>query len=132
MIVLDTDALIQFVRGDPAVTEFVEHHDKAGHDFGTTAVNAGEFLRGAMDPRHGPEGPRAARKLLDSLVVLPFTRACSERFAEIMSTLDRAGAAIPVVDGLIASIVTYNDAEFATFNVRHFERVPRLRLRPIQ
>lgn len=132
MIVLDTDALIQFIRGDPAMEEFVDREDKTGHDFATTAINAAEFLRGAMDSRHGPGRLAAARKLLRSLVIFPFTRTCGERFAEIMSTLDRAGSPIPVVDGMIASIVVENDDELATYNVRDFERVSRLRLRRIE
>lgn len=51
-----------------------------------------------------------------------------ERFAETRATLRRRGQIIPDFDILIAATALHHDLTMLTFNLRHFERVPDLRI----
>lgn len=51
-----------------------------------------------------------------------------ERFAGIRGDLRRRGQLIPDLDLLIAATALHHDLTLLTRNVRHFDRIPELRL----
>jgi tRNA(fMet)-specific endonuclease VapC len=51
-----------------------------------------------------------------------------ERFAETRAYLRRRGQRIADFDLLIAATALHHDLTLLTFNLRHFERVPDLKL----
>lgn len=65
--------------------------------------------------------------------LLPFERAgvnesIIERFAEIRAFLRRRGQMISDLDILLAATALDRDLTVLTFNLRHFERIPDLRI----
>jgi predicted nucleic acid-binding protein len=97
------------------------------HQF-TTAVTLGELLYGAE--RRGSPGLAArVRDTVRGLVgVLPFDHAAAEVYAVVRTRLERAGRRLDEPDLRIASIALARDLTLVTGNVRHFARVPGLRV----
>lgn len=123
MIVLDSDVLIDLIDQREPAFSFVARLHAEGHVVGTTSVNAAEVLRGA--PQQGPGAQRVAR-VLAGLQEVPFGPAASRRFGALMHAADRAGSALPVVDGLVAAATLAAGGRLVTRNVRDFGRIAGL------
>lgn len=123
MIVLDTDVLIDVVdQRDPAFS-FVARLQKAGELVGTTSINTAEILRGVAPGSHA--ATRVAT-VIAALQEVPFGPAASRRFGTVMHAADRAGASLPVVDGLVAAAALEVGGRLVTRNARDFRKVPGL------
>ena len=122
MILLDSDVLIDFLRGRTDARRLVEDASDAGEELATTALNVGEVLRGEADTL------RAARvgEFLTSLTVLAIDERVARVYATVMSDLDRQGKRMPEIDAFIAAAALVNGASIATRNAKHFSRVPGL------
>lgn len=123
MIVLDSDVLIDIIDQREPAFSFVAKLQTAGEVIGTTSINAAEVLRG-VPPRS--RGAQRVARVLAALQEVPFGPAASRRFGTIMHAADRAGARIPVVDGLIAAATLEGGGRLVTRNARDFERIPGL------
>jgi predicted nucleic acid-binding protein len=66
--------------------------------------------------------------LLEPFTTLPFDKVCMQHFAYIRSTLRRQGQLIPDLDLLIASTALRHDLTLVTANLKHFARIPDIRL----
>ena len=76
-----------------------------------------------------PEGMLAAfQEFLGSYAILPLNDSFVERFARLRAGLRRQGQLIPDMDLLIAATALHDDLTLLTCNVRHFARIPELRL----
>jgi tRNA(fMet)-specific endonuclease VapC len=94
----------------------------------TTAITLGELLYGAARRASGSLTERV-RDLVGSLVeILPFDETAAETYGPLRATLELAGTRIDEPDLRIASIAIANDLALVSGNVRHFARVPGLRL----
>lgn len=127
MTVADTDVLIDYLQGkEPgagAVARALERMDLAVTVIGRFELLAGE--KGARDQA------RAVR-LLAPLPVLPLGRDEVDRAAQIARELRSQGAPIGTADTLLAGIVLHHGESLLTRNRKHFERVPGLRLAPLE
>jgi len=109
-ICLDTDVLIDFLRGKEDVVKKVLELEEE-HELSTTSVNIFELYYGAY--RSGRErNIEAVHELKERIEVLRESR----------------GERIDFRDALIAGIVIENDVALFTRNVRHFARVEGLKL----
>lgn len=94
----------------------------------TTAITVAELLYGSA--RRG--SPRLhdalSRILTEALPVMPFDRLAAERFAALRHELETAGTPLRLADLQIAATALASDHTLVTGNVRHFERVPGLRV----
>lgn len=120
MIVLDSDVLIDVIDQREPAFSFVADLVQTGEIIGTTSINAAEILRGVAP------GSRAAERVamvLGGLQEVPFGPAASRRFGKLMHSLDRAGTALPVVDGLIAAATLESGGRLVTSNTRDFAKV---------
>lgn len=125
MILLDTDLLIDLVAKRGPTVDLLERFWEEGETLGTTSLNVAELLRGA----HRDHATLASTiEVVAGLAEVPFGPRASKRFGRLMDQLDRAGAPLPVVDGMIAAVALEEGARLATRNVRHFERVAGLEL----
>lgn len=125
MIVLDTDVLIDVIdQRDPSFS-FVAKLQSSNEVVGTTSLNAAEVLRGVAPQSRAAE--RVAR-VMTALQELPFGPAAGRRFGTLMHAADRAGASLPVVDGLIAAVTLENGGRLVTRNARDFVKVAGLEL----
>jgi tRNA(fMet)-specific endonuclease VapC len=94
----------------------------------TTAVTIGELLFGA-EKRGNPRLAEVVREYVaGSVRVLPFDRRAAERYGPPRALLEREGRRLGEPDLQIASIALARDLTLVTGNVRHFRRVPDLRV----
>lgn len=94
----------------------------------TTSITLGELVYGAA--RKGSEDlVRRVRELvLSGLAVLAFDRAAAEVYGRLRARLEREGRRLAEPDLRIAAIALSRDLTLVTGNVRHFQRVPDLRV----
>jgi len=123
MIVLDTDVLIDVVDQREPSFGFVAKLQAGGEVIGTTSINTAEVLRGVAPNTRASE--RVAR-VLAALQEVPFGPRASRRFGAIMHAADRSGAALAVVDGLIAAATLESGGRLVTRNARDFDRISGL------
>ncbi|HTW47039.1 MAG TPA: type II toxin-antitoxin system VapC family toxin [Acidobacteriaceae bacterium] len=123
MILADSDVLIDYLSGVQPVQDQVARY--IGSDrLRTTAISCFEILSGASEDRRGDP----ARRLVESVNVLPLDRAAAERAAAFRRDLDRSGQSIGMADSLIAGIALAHDLPLFTRNQKRFLRVPGLSL----
>lgn len=95
-----------------------------------SSITLGELLYGAL--RLGSQGSALLRQLerllVSDLAVLPFDEAAARRYGEVRALLERRGTPIGDGDTRIASIALVHGFTVVTGNVRHFSRVPSLRV----
>jgi predicted nucleic acid-binding protein len=65
------------------------------------------------------------------VTALPFDVAVARVFGKVRAHLEQAGSILPDADLQIAATALYHDLELVTGNVRHFERIPDLRINRI-
>jgi tRNA(fMet)-specific endonuclease VapC len=99
----------------------------AGEQF-TTAVTVGELLYGARKRGSGLLEQEIDRVLAGGVDVLPFDEGAARHHAEIKVQLEAEGRPIGEPDLRIAATCRAHDVTLITGNVRHFERVPGLRV----
>lgn len=94
----------------------------------TTAITIGEIVYGAA--RIGRPGHAdRMRSLLTSMhAVLPFNEAAAEIYGALRADLERIGRRLDDPDLRIAAIALSRDLTLVTGNLRHFSRVPGLRI----
>lgn len=128
MYCFDTDVVSALIRRQPplrlvrrlAATPIAEQC--------TTAITVGELLFG-VEKRENPRLAEVVREYVaGSVQVLPFDRRAAERYAPLRALLEREGRRLGEPDLRIASIALARDLTLVTGNVRHFERVPDLRV----
>ena len=91
-------------------------------------VTAAELYHGAFATPN-PEGHTVAiRHLLDSLGMHEVSDEVCERFGELRAGMWNRGEKIPDFDLVIAATALCHDLTLLTFNRRHFERIPGLRI----
>ena len=122
MIIADTDVLIDFLRGrGEAGRVAVELESRS---FGTTAITAFEIRSGARTARQ----KSAVDTLLEAMTILPFGAEEARIGAEVRQHVESQGQPIGMADYMISAICIANDGVLLTRNLKHFERVKRLRL----
>ena len=94
----------------------------------TTAITVGELLFG-IEKRGNQRLAEVVRDFVaGSMRVLPFDRRAAERYGPLRALLEREGRRLGDPDLQIASIALARDLTLVTGNVRHFRRVPDLRV----
>ena len=120
-VVLDTDVLIDYLRGLRSAAAFVEKLGREGVALATTAVNLFELAWGAY--KLGEGRLRDVQKLAGALAVLSLSEREALKAGEEMGYLESLGAPVDLRDVLIGVIARENGASVATGNVRHFRRI---------
>lgn len=127
MIILDTDIVSELMRRNPAPRVLARLRELPVEEQATTAITIGEIAYGAHKAGR-PELLDRALTLLAGVRVLHFDQAAAERYGRIRSLLELTERRLADPDLRIAAIALAHDATLATGNVRHFARVPDLRV----
>lgn len=103
-----------------------QHRDLYGH-LNIPIIAYYEVVKG-----HEYVGAHDRQKLFDEFCelnnVIPLDQAACRRAAQVYADLRRRGNLIPDADILIAGIALAGDYVLVTQNVKHFQRVPGLRV----
>jgi tRNA(fMet)-specific endonuclease VapC len=125
LLIVDTDLVIDFLRGTGPGADFLEASLHEGN-LRFTAITAFELRVGADFLRR-----RARIEALLARRTLPLDGPAAILAGDVHARLGREGHDIGVKDALIAGVCRRFDLPLATRNVRHFEKVRGLRLVPI-
>lgn len=118
MIFVDTDVLVDVLRGAAAAREWLTATDEPVTVCGVSAM---ALIEGCRDLRD----VRAVDALLAPLPILwPSPTGCG--LAAQLHRQLKLSVGIGLLDALIAACVIENGATLATFNLRHFRDVPGL------
>lgn len=128
MLVLDSNTISYFFRGDPAVVPRLQLTRPA--DVGVPAIVEYELRYGLARLPKAAATPRLAalEQLLRPMQRLPFDNECAVHAARIRADLEAAGTPIGPHDTLIAATALRHAATLVTRNVREFSRVAGLRV----
>lgn len=126
MFLLDSDWIIQVLarRG----VAFRELQRLAGTSVHVSIVSTGEIYERAFNHANPTAHLIGFQYFLAQYHILPIDIPIMERFAELRAQLRRRGRLLPDFDLLIAATALQHDLTLLTFNRRHFERIPELRL----
>jgi tRNA(fMet)-specific endonuclease VapC len=126
MLILDSNTLSDYFRGDPHVVPRLQALSPA--DVGVPAIVEYELRYGLLRLPLEAAKPRLAAlsALLRPMQVLPFDSECAAQAARIRAELEAAGTPIGPHDILIAATALRYQATLVTRNVREFSRVQGL------
>lgn len=129
MIVFDTDVISYVLRPAPSARLIRRVADVDPDEQATTAVTAGELVYGAWRSSRPEHFLAALRdRVWPNIRVLGFDLAAAMIYGRLRANLERDGTPMAEPDLRIAAICLRHDATLATGNLRHFERVPDLRV----
>lgn len=124
MTLLDTDVCVSMLRGNRGVIDRVRSQTGG---VSVCFMTVAELMYGA-EKSAKPESNRiAVERFLLTLAVIESTRSSMRIFGKLKAALTLAGEILPDADLLIASVALDRDLTLGTGNLRHFERIPRLR-----
>src|SRR5262249_25145525 len=114
------------LRGRQPALDRITIELKAGA-LATTVITAFELLSGARSATE----EQKVEQLLAGLTVLGLDGEAATAAAKARRVLERSGQKLGMADYLIAGICITRSAVLLTNNRKHFERVPGLRLSPV-
>lgn len=123
MLLIDTDVLIEVLRGSASAAAWLE--SLQSDSFGIPGVAAMELIRGCRNQTE----LRQVRKFLSSFRVL-WPEAQEFAFSYDLLVSLSLSSAIGIPDCLIAAMALNRKMRLYTFNVKHFQAVPGLN--PVQ
>jgi tRNA(fMet)-specific endonuclease VapC len=128
MYCFDTDVLSATIRRDPPLHLIRRLARTPPSEQCTTAITLGELVYGVRK-RGSPELAERVQALITSAgPILPFDEIAARRYGLLRAELERSGRRVAEPDLRIAAIALARDATLVTGNVRHFARIPELRI----
>ncbi len=128
MFCFDTDILSAVMRRDPPLHLIRRLAEVPPRQQFTTAITVGEMLCGAAKRGDPQLEQRVHDLILRAQAVLPFDEPAAEVYGSLRATLEREGRPLAEPDLRIAATALSRDLTLVSGNVRHFARVPGLRL----
>jgi len=128
----DTDAISELLRPRPAPAYVEWLRGISREDQFTSAAVIGELYRGAFRSAARKHHLLNIRKrILPAVTILPYDAAVAEVYGLLSAELEDTGRPLADTDLQIAATAVYHNLESVSENLRHFARIPQLRLSPI-
>jgi predicted nucleic acid-binding protein len=130
VFVLDTDIVSNLVKQRPSNLLIGRLAAVPADEQYTSSITLGEILYGILRARSGSEAlrQRIDRLLSSVMTILPFDANAARYYGQIRADLESRGQSIGDADTRIAAIAMSRGFVVVTGNVRHFVRVPDLRV----
>ncbi len=127
MYCFNTDVLSAALKRNPPLHLIRRLARTPANEQFTTSINLGELLYGAAKR----QSPRLLALVLDVVrqaqEILPFDERAAEVYGPLRAELEARGAPLAEPDLRIASIALSRQLTLVTGNVKHFDRVSKLR-----
>jgi len=96
----------------------------------TTIISVGELYYGVANSQEMYREQNLAKleEFVNTVGYVGYSKAAAKHFGEQKARLRKSGQPIPDLDLIIAAIALAEDAVLVTDNVKHFERIPALKL----
>lgn len=125
----DTDAISEVLKRRPAPYYVRWLSDVPRAEQFTSAVAIGELYKGAFRSQDRARHlDNIDRRVLPRITVLPYDVAVARIFGEIQAGLAREERGLADADLQIAATAIYHGLELVTGNVRHFQRIPGIKI----
>lgn len=124
--IIDSDILIYFLKNQGKVVKKMEKI--SDENIFTTIINYTELLFGAYNSSMVEQNLKKVKSFLKTINILDFDKKAAENFAKLKAKLKREGNLISDMDLMIASICTANKFVLVTNNVKHFNRIKKLKI----
>ncbi|HRX65966.1 MULTISPECIES: type II toxin-antitoxin system VapC family toxin [unclassified Mesotoga] len=127
LVLLDTDILSMFFRGHPSVVSRMEEYTKDHEKIYLSIITYYEILSGL---RH-IEATRQIEQFLEFCLfneILPITLESASIAAKHYANLRKLGTPLADMDLLIAGIAIENNMTLITHNMKHFSRIPGIKV----
>jgi tRNA(fMet)-specific endonuclease VapC len=128
MYCLDTDVLSAVIKRDPPLHLIRRLARTPSTQQCTTAITLGELVYGVHRRGSAALAERVRSLIASAGPILAFDASAAERYGPLRAALESSGLPLAEPDLRIASIALARDATLVTGNVRHFARVPDLRV----
>jgi predicted nucleic acid-binding protein len=125
---IDSDWIIDALTSRQEALDLLSRLPSA--QLSVSIITVGEVYEGAFGTSDPVRRLEDARQFLSGFEVLPLDDATMVLFAEHRAHLRALGTMIADLDLLIACTALQHDLTLVTRNLRHFGRVPGLRLHP--
>ena len=122
---LDTNTVSYAIRGVPLVVERLRKLQLS--DIVLSSVTEAE-LRYGLEKRGSARLAKIVNDFIQPLEVLAFDSQCACVYAKIVAELEKNGFSIDTADAMIAPCCIRNKLILVTSNVKHFEKIIKLKL----
>jgi len=126
LILLDTNVIVHYLRGDPAIVARI--HKASRGVLAIPAIVVYELEYGTLRSKLPARRRHELEAGLAHIQQVPFDSAAAMAAASIRIELEKQGSTIGPVDILIAGTAVSRGAALVTNNVPEFSRVPGLRV----
>lgn len=127
----DTDAISELFRPRPLPGYVKWLRGVAREDQFTSAVVIGELFEVAFLSGSARHLEQIEREVLPRVSVLPYEVGAAALFGRLAARLRSEGRKLADADLQIAATAIHHDLALVTGNVRHFRRIPELKLEPV-
>lgn len=128
----DTDAISEVLKPRPAAGYVAWLATVPREEQFTSAVVVGELFKGAFRSAAAARHvENVEKRVLPAVTVLSFDVAAARVYGQTRARLESAGRPLADADLQIAATALVHDLELVTGNVKHFGRVPGLRISPV-
>lgn len=127
-IILDADVIIRGERGTFDLRSWLEGH--ADEQFEVAAITVAELWHGVerATGAHKSRRRQYLQAVLAPLPIIPYTELTAREHARTWAELEAVGKMIGFYDVIVAATALERGSTVATFNRRHFECVPGLKV----
>lgn len=129
MTCLDTDFIVSLLRENKDALRKFEELEKVQAIMTVSSITAAELVKGAYNSMDPDKEISRVMEYLESLYVLDFDFQCAKTFGRIWNDLKKRGKMINEFDILLASTIINNDEVLLTKNIKHFEKIPELKIK---
>ena len=128
----DTDAISELLRPCPAMAYINWLMKVSREEQFTSAVVIGELYKGAYRSQARDRHlTNIEQRILPAVTVLPYDTGTAKVFGRIRAYLEETGTILPDADLQIAATALLHDLELVTGTMRHFSRIPRLKINTV-
>jgi predicted nucleic acid-binding protein len=128
MYCFDTDVLSTVMKREPPLDLIRRLARVPPEEQFTTSITLGELLYGASKRGSSHLVTKVRELVLQAQQVLPFDAVAAEVYGPLRARLESEGRRLAEPDLRIASITLSRELTLVTGNLRHFARVPGLRV----
>ncbi len=126
MILIDTNVLVRFLKGDAVTVGWLQRSVRS--ELGVSSVTLYELEYGTLKANVPLKRRQRLTAALEKIERVPFDADAAAQAARIRVRLEEEGRVIGPYDLLIAGIAVSRRAKLATYNLGEFERVRGLEL----
>jgi len=123
---VDSDVIIRLLAARQPTVAAVQR--LAHQRLAVSLITVGEVYEGAFRTSNPHEHLRTFRILFRTFDIVNLNDSIMERFAETRADLRRRGQIIPDFDLILCATALEHDLTLLSYNLRHLQRVPGLRV----